>query len=164
MGSGTRKIYTIISFFEMNIIKAIGSRMYTVLGNSNKIVLHSGAFSCDRKYFLKCIFHSEVSHDTTQLYRFTLCHGVLLHAHVTIHKFWVVYLFDLYLSDISPLKRSLLFVMYLCMAKMSTGIFHCKQHESACTPDDNVTVTLREVIRVLLNGEKDVDSSYYKFP
>lgn len=99
---------------------------------------------------LYVVFFPEVSHGTTQLYTFTLFHSVLLH--VTIHKFWVVYLIVIYLSDISPLKRSLLFVMCLCIAKLSTGILHCKRHES--TPDDNVNVALREVIRVLLNGEK----------
>lgn len=102
----------------MNCINAIGSNMYTVLGNGNKKVHHSRSFSCDMKYFI-CVFLSEVSHGTSQLYTFTLFHSVLLH--VTKHKFWVVYLFVRYSSDISPLKRSLLFVMFLCMAKMSTG-------------------------------------------
>lgn len=53
----------IILFFEMNIIKVIGSCMYIVLGNSNKIVYYSGVFFCDRKYFLKCIFYFEVFYD-----------------------------------------------------------------------------------------------------
>lgn len=82
--SATRKIYKIISFFKVNCINAIGSHVYTVLGNGNKKVHHIRSFSCDREYFMWGFF-SEVSHGTTQLYTFTLFHSVLLH--VTIHKF-----------------------------------------------------------------------------
>lgn len=81
--SATRKIYKIISFFKVNCINAIGSHVYTVLGNGNKKVHHIRSLYCDGVFYV--VFFSEVSHGTTQLYTFTLFHSVLLH--VTIHKF-----------------------------------------------------------------------------